>query len=211
MSATIVSVNVGRPRRVMWHGKPVETAIWKEPVTGRVPVADDSVHGDTHADRVHHGGATKAVYAYAAEDYDWWSEQLGRDLPPGTFGENLTTAGIALADAVVGERWRVGTAILRVTEPRIACYKLGLRMDDTGFPRRFAAAGRSGAHLAIEREGTLAAGEAVTRLTRPDHGVTVGLINRAYHVDHGLADRLIGVGDVPAGWQRWAARFASTA
>jgi MOSC domain-containing protein YiiM len=138
--AVVESVNVGTPRAVGWRGRTVTTAIWKAPVVGRVAVRGVNVDGDEQGDRKVHGGVDKALYAYAAEDYDWWAEQLGRGLGPGTFGDNLTTRGLEVSAAVVGERWRAGATLLEVAQPRIPCFKLGIRMGSQRFPRRFAAA-----------------------------------------------------------------------
>ncbi|MGZ6832953.1 MAG: MOSC domain-containing protein [Mycobacteriaceae bacterium] len=174
----VVSVNVGEPRQVRWQDRTVTTAIWKQPVAGRVRAEGANVAGDDHADRRVHGGATKAIYAYSVEDYAWWGTQLGRPVKPGTFGENLTVDGVDLAATVVGENWRVGTAVLRVTEPRIPCFKLGIRMGDDAFVRRFADAARPGAYCAIEEGGDLGAGDAIDLLHRPGHGLTVGAVER---------------------------------
>ena len=143
----VVSVNVGRPRQVRWHDRTVTTGIWKQPVAGRVRAADVNLDGDDQADRRVHGGPTKAIYAYSSEDYEWWASELGSPTTPGTFGENLTIAGIDLAAAVVGETWGIGTTTLRVTEPRIPCFKLGIRMGDAAFVDRFANAARPGPTL----------------------------------------------------------------
>jgi MOSC domain-containing protein YiiM len=124
-----VSVNVGRPRTVEWRGHEVTTAIWKEPVSGPVALAGVNLDGDDQADRRVHGGPDKAVYAYAAEDYAWWSEHL-RPIAPASFGENLTTEGIDLTACHIGDRWRVGSAVLEVAQPRQPCFKLGIRMAD---------------------------------------------------------------------------------
>ena len=120
---SLVSVNVGRPREIEWLGKRGTTAIWKAPVEGRVPVAGVNLAGDDQADRRFHGGPDKAVYAYAGEDYDWWSRELDRPLEPGTFGENLTLQGLDVTAAVVGERWAIGSALLEVAQPRTPCWK----------------------------------------------------------------------------------------
>lgn len=151
--ARIASINVGRIRTVELNGRPVQTAIWKSPVPGRVRLQGVNLDGDDQADRSVHGGHDKAVYAYAAEDLAWWSRELGRDVPPGSFGENLTTHGMELSRAEIGERWAVGSAVLEVSQPRIPCYKLGIRMGDRHFPARFAAAGRPGAYLRIIEPG----------------------------------------------------------
>jgi MOSC domain-containing protein YiiM len=200
----VVSVNVGAPRSVRWGGRTVTSAIWKEPVEGRRHLAGVNVDGDDQADRRVHGGPTKALYAYALEDYRWWEAQDGAPLVPGTFGENLTLEGIKPAAAVVGERWRVGTAVLRVTEPRIPCYKLGLRMGDAAFVGRFADAARPGTYLAIEGEGDVGAGDTIELLHRPDHGLTVGTVERAYHGHGEHLDELLAVDDLSRSWRNWA-------
>ena len=182
------------------------TAIWKQPVTGRSRLRGVNIDGDDQADRRVHGGATKVVYAYAAEDYAWWATMLGVPLGPGTFGENLTVAGLDLALRVVGERWRIGSAVVRVTEPRIPCFKLGLRMADAGFVERFAAAARPGTYLAIDADGELGAGDPIELVDTPGHQVTVGMVERAYHGHPELRERLIDLPDLSEGWRRWAAR-----
>lgn len=201
----IVSVNVGRPRTVAWKGRQVTTSIFKEPVEGRRRVEGVNVDGDEQADRRFHGGPDKAVYAYGMEDYRWWEAVLDRSLPPGTFGENLTTTGLAVTDAVVGQRWRVGGAVLRVTQPRTPCHKLGLRMGDERFPDRFAEAGRPGAYLAVEEPGEVGAGDPVRVLSTPEHGLTVGDVERASHAG-GPLSRLVDVPDLPESWRAWACR-----
>jgi len=157
----VVSVNVGLPRVVEWHGRNVETAIWKAPVEGRVAVRGVNVDGDGQADLRVHGGPDKAVYAYAVEDYAWWSDALGRTLAPGTFGENLTVAGVDLSGAQVGSRWRVGTTLLEVTQPRFPCFKLGIRMGDAGFVEQFERAARFGAYFRIVEDGEVGAGDGI--------------------------------------------------
>ena len=204
----IQTVNVGVPRVVNWFGRDVSTAIWKRPVDGRRQVRGVNVAGDDQADRRVHGGPTKAVYAYAAEDYAWWAGEVGVPLGPGTFGDNLTVAGIDLTERIVGERWRIAGTILRVTEPRIPCFKLGIRMDDAGFVQRFAAAARPGTYLAIEHEGDVGAGDSIELLDRPDHDVTIGMVERAYHADPSLRQRLVDLTDLSDSWRRWAARAA---
>jgi len=201
---SIRSVNVGRIRTVDFHGGTTTTAIWKEPVSGPVPIHGVNLAGDDQADRSVHGGPDKAVYAYAAEDLEWWATQLARPVESGTFGENLTTSGLDLAAAVVGERWEVGSSLLEVTQPRIPCFKLGIRMGDPLFPRRFAKAGRPGAYLRIVSEGAVVAGDRIRVVARPDHGVTVGLIERAYHADRSLVERLLDAPGLPEGWAEWA-------
>jgi MOSC domain-containing protein YiiM len=160
----VVSVNVGLPRVVEWHGRMVETAIWKEPLDGRVAMRGINLDGDGQADRRVHGGPDKAVYSYAAEDYAWWSDELGRTLGPGTFGENLTLAGVDLSATEIGSRWRVGTALLEVTQPRFPCFKLGIRMGNAGFVQQFELAARFGAYFRIVEDGEVGAGDAIERV-----------------------------------------------
>ncbi|MBV8993868.1 MAG: MOSC domain-containing protein [Pseudonocardiales bacterium] len=204
--ARVVSVNVGAPQLVRWRNRDVMTSIFKEPVAGRIAVQGVGliVAGDDQADRSMHGGQDKAVYAYAREDLNWWSDDLGVPLSPGAFGENITVAGVAVTEAVVGERWRVNDVLLEVCAPRTPCYKLGIRMGADGFPRRFAAAGRPGAYLRILAAGTIAAGDALIVEHRPSHGVTVQAVADAYHRDHSRAAELLAAPELPENWQAWA-------
>jgi MOSC domain-containing protein YiiM len=198
-----LSVNVGGVRTLDVDGRVVTTAIWKSPAPARVAVGGVNLSGDDQADRTVHGGEHKAVYAYAWEDTLWWQEQLGRDLEPGNFGENLTISGISITDAVIGERWHVGSALLEVSEPRFPCFKLGLRMGDPKFLKRFAAARRTGTYLRIVEEGDVGAGDMIEIRERPDHGVTIGLFAEAYLGDHSLAGRLLEAELAPR-WREWA-------
>jgi MOSC domain-containing protein YiiM len=209
--AQVESVNVGTPRAVPWRGRTVRTAIWKEPVAGRVAVRGVNVDGDDQGDRSVHGGVDKALYAYAAEDLDWWAGQLGREVGPGSFGENLTVRGVDVGGAVVGERWRVGTTLLEVAQPRTPCYKLGIRMGSQAFPRRFAAARRPGAYLRILAEGEVGAGDPVQVVHRPGHGLTVADVAGIYHDDHARAPRLLEVPELAGSWKQWATRVAAPA
>lgn len=200
----VVSVNVSEPRLVRWRGRDVLTSIFKEPVDGRVAVQGINLIGDDQADRTVHGGPDKAVYAYAREDLDWWSDGLGTVLSPGVFGENLTLAGVEVTGAVIGERWRINDVLLEVCGPRTPCYKLGIRMGEDGFPRLFAAAGRPGAYLRILSKGTVAAGDDLAVEHRPTHGVTVALVAEVYHRDHSRAAELLPAPELAHEWQDWA-------
>jgi MOSC domain-containing protein YiiM len=200
----LVSVNVGMPRTVEHGGRTVRTAIWKRPVTGRVEVRGVNLGGDGQADRLVHGGVDKAVYAYAQEDYEWWGVELGTEaLGPGTFGENLTVAGIDLGAIEVGERWRVGATLLEVSEPRFPCFKLGIRMGDPSFLKRFAAARRPGSYLRILEEGDLGAGDPIEVVDRPGHGVTIGLFAEAFLGDRGLLDELLAADALSETGRTW--------
>ncbi|MGE5803615.1 MAG: MOSC domain-containing protein [Gemmatimonadota bacterium] len=158
----VVSINVGKIRTIEWHGRVVRTGIWKTPV-GPEPVMVRGTHveGDEQADPTVHGGPDKAVYAYAAEDYRYWIEVEGVAAGPGLFGENLTTVGLDLRVAQAGERWHIGTALLEVTQPRLPCFKLGMRLADPAFPRRFQAAGRFGTYLRVLESGAIRVGDRI--------------------------------------------------
>jgi MOSC domain-containing protein YiiM len=202
--AKVVSVNVGTPRTVEHQGRTVTTAIWKRPVSGRVAVRGVNLAGDDQADRSVHGGIDKAVYAYAHEDYEWWGSELGTEtLAAGTFGENLTVSGLDLNAAEVGERWRVGSALLEVSEPRFPCFKLGIRMDDPRFLKRFASARRPGLYLRIVEQGELGAGDAIDVVERPGQGVTIGRFAEAYLSDRSHLAELLAADALSASWRAW--------
>jgi MOSC domain-containing protein YiiM len=178
--ARVISVNVGTPRVTEWHGRSVESGIWKAPVDGRVAVRGVNVEGDRQADHRVHGGVDKAVYAYAAEDYDWWSDQLGRTIEPATFGENLTTAGIDLNQLTLGSRVQVGTVVLETAGPRMPCFKLGMRMGDATFVDLFDGAERYGAYFRIVQEGDVGAGDAIVMASPERPGITVRELGAGY-------------------------------
>ncbi len=200
----IHSVNTGKPRSVEWRGRIVTSAIWKDAVDGPVTVEGVNLTGDDQADRRVHGGTDKAVYAYSVEDYDWWTATTG-PLSPGTFGENLTTTGIDLSECRIGDRWHVGTATLEVAQPRQPCFKLGIRMNDDGFPGLFAAAGRPGTYLRIITAGVVTAGDTVHVDPAARPAVRVGSL-----VETVVAEEVLrqAVDDprVPDGWRTTAAR-----
>lgn len=170
----VVAVNVVHQIR---RGPTRDTAIDKRPVAWRVPVGLFGLDGDRQCDTRHHGGPDRAVYAYAAEDAEWWATQLGREITPGLFGENLTTKGIDVTRALIGEHWQVGRTgtgpLLEIRMPRAPCGNLSARMQIPRFHVRFAAAGRVGAYLKVLEPGTVAAGDPITVSHRPDHGVTI--------------------------------------
>lgn len=199
----VLSVNVGSVREIEWHGRLVTTGIWKHAVSGRVALRGVNLHGDDQADRTVHGGPDKAVYAYAREDYDFWRNQQRIDTSPGLFGENLTTEGLDLSRALVGERWTVGAAVLEVAQPRLPCFKLGLRMGDARFPKRFLAASRMGAYLRIVREGDVGANDPVLVTNRPDHEVTLRFMVEALR-DPGKAVVLRELPYLPEFWRQVA-------
>ena len=202
--ARLLSVNVGRPQPVGLHrGRPVRSSIAKAPVSGRVRVEGVNVAGDDQADRRVHGGPDKAVYAYAREDTAWWERELGRELGPGAFGENLTVEGVDVSGALIGERWRLGTVELEVCQPRFPCFKLGLRFGDPQMLKRFTRAGRPGAYLRIVREGEIGAGDAIEVTDRPDHGVTIALVARAVSIEPVLLEFAAAAPALPASLAEW--------
>ncbi len=202
----MTSVNVAEMREIERDGELVPTGIWKFPVEGRVELRGVNIEGDRQADLSVHGGIDKAVYSYAREDYEWWQRELGRELPPGTFGENLTTLGVDVGDATVGERWLIGTALLEVSEPRFPCWRLGVKMGDPRFLKRFAKALRPGAYLRIVEAGEIGAGDAVEIVERPEHGVTIEAFARAYLGDRDQAARMLDAPALSERWREWAAK-----
>lgn len=203
----VVSVNVGLPREVDWNGGRVATGIFKEPVTGSVPVRTLNLDGDRQADLTVHGGRDKAVYAYPVEHYaKWRAEVPDLDFPYGAFGENLTVEGLGEETLHIGDRLRVGTAVVVVTQPRMPCYKLGIRFERDDMVKRFLASGRSGFYLAVEKEGEVSAGADIEILSRDPHEVRVADIQLLYlhqNKDAGLLDRAVQVPALPESWRHW--------
>jgi MOSC domain-containing protein YiiM len=200
----VLSVNVGTAREFEYGGRPARSAIWKSHVVGRVAARGVNLAGDDQADRQAHGGPDKAVYAYAIEDARWWEKEIGRPLAHGEFGENLTTEGIEVNETLVGERWEVGTVVLEVSEPRIPCWRLGVRMNDKFFPRRFTEALRPGPYFRIVVEGEVGAGDEIRVVERPEHGLTVRDVFRIYTRDRDEVERLLEVPRMSDSWRRWA-------
>ncbi len=203
-SAKILSVNVGKPKHFDYKGREAKGAIWKSPVTGRIIARGINLDGDDQADREAHGGFDKAVYAYAREDAEWWEQQIGRSIAHGEFGENLTTEGIEVNDALIGERWQIGSVLLEVSEPRIPCWRLGVRMQDKSFPKKFTQALRPGPYFRIIQEGELGADDTISIVEKPKHDLTLRDVFRIYTKDHNEAERILGVEQMSAEWKRWA-------
>jgi MOSC domain-containing protein YiiM len=215
MAATIRSVNVGTPRAWAWAGIG-RSAIEKRSVTGPVRVATLGLEGDQVGDTVHHGGIDQAVYAFAREDLDEWAEQLGAPIADGMFGENLTTAGLDVNEALVGERWRVGSVLLEVASVRIPCNDFKCWMGETGFDntgwvKRFAATGRPGPYLRVLEEGTLQAGDALVVEHRPAHDVTVSTMFRALTTERSLLPRLLQVEGLVTEARRAVEKYVASA
>jgi MOSC domain-containing protein YiiM len=188
----ILSVNVGRPRLVVWNGQTVSTGIYKSPVEGRVVLRTLNLDGDRQADLTVHGGAGKAAYAYPSEHYGYWREELpGVELPWGMFGENFTTEGLDEACVSIGDRFRIGSAEVTVTVPRMPCYKLGIKFGRADIVKRFLASGRTGFYFSVGREGEVGAGDEVEPLGRAeDDGVTVAEVAGLYARGRGDVETL---------------------
>ena len=177
MSARLVAVSTGRPREVEWQGETVRTSIFKEPVAGRLRVRRLNIEGDEQSDLEVHGGEDKAVYAYPAEHYAYWREQLpGVPLPWGVFGENLTVEGLLEGGVHIGDRFRMGSAEFVVTEPRMPCYKLALRFGRTDMVKRFLRSGRTGFYLAVLKEGEIGAGDAIEPIGHGQQRISIAAV-----------------------------------
>lgn len=200
----VASLNVGMPQTIVWRGQTFVTAIAKTPVEGPLRLDGVNFDGDDQSNRRVHGGPARAAYAYAIEDYRWWERELGTTIEPARFGENLTLLGIEVSHAVPGERWQVGNAVVEVTQPRVPCAKLAMRMDDPEFTKRFAAVGRTGALLAIVEPGTVARGDEVTVLSRPDHGWTIDEMLRIYLFEQHRRAELLAIPNLPERWREFA-------
>jgi len=204
-------VNRGQEADLLIDGRPARSAIDKRPVGGPVDVGSLGLDGDTCADKVNHGGLDQAVYAYAREDLDFWTEQLGRELVNGVFGENITTAGIDVTGALIGETWRAGGVVLQVTSPRVPCNTFKSWLDEPHWVRRFAAAGRPGAYLRVLTPGAAAAGDDLEVLSRPAVAVTVAESMQAYYGDDELMRRLLTVDGRGGKWDEIAVSVLSRA
>jgi MOSC domain-containing protein YiiM len=210
----LVSVNTGLPREVRWHGRMVTTAIFKEPVKGRVALRKLNLDGDRQADLTVHGGEYKAVYCYPLAHYEYWRKELpGWELPMGMFGENFTVddGGQGLLEETVhlGDRFSMGTAEVVVTQPRLPCYKLGIRFGSDDMPKRFLASGRTGFYVAVVREGEVGAGDEMKLIAREANAVPVSEIARLYVAKrYGEAEisavrRALRVAELPESWKQY--------
>ncbi len=201
----LLSLNVGLPRDVRYRDETVSTAIFKEPVDGRVPLSTLGLEGDGQADLTVHGGRDKAVYAYTIENYDYWRRELGRDdLEPGQFGENLTVRGMTEDAISIGDQFRIGTALVEVSQPRSPCFKLGLRMNSSTFGKQFLATCRVGFYLRVLEEGDVGAGDTIQRVDEPLEKMTVAQVcHLLYHDAGNLADtrRVLSIKALAASWR----------
>ena len=203
----LLSINVGLPREVEWRGKFVRTSIFKAPVPGRVRVMRLNLQGDQQSDLSVHGGADKAIYAYPSEHYAFWRKEFpGLDFPWGAFGENLTTEGLLEDKVQVGDRFRAGSAEFIVTQPRMPCFKLGIRFNRPDMLKRFLRSGRTGFYLAVLREGDVAAGDAFDLVAQDDNHVTVADVVGLYTADAAnqeLLRRASELSALPESWRQY--------
>ena len=204
----LVSINVGLPREVEWREETVRTSIFKEPVAGRVRVGRTNIEGDRQSDLTVHGGADKAVYAYPAEHYAFWRKELpDMDLPWGAFGENFTTEGLIEDSVRIGDQLRIGSAEFVATQPRMPCFKLGIRFGRPDMVKRFLRSGRTGFYLAVAREGEVTAGDTVTLIARGDLAITVAAIVGLYTADAVNQDLLRQASELSALPESWRNYF----
>src|SRR5947208_11508343 len=195
----LVSVNTGLPREVNWHGRIVTTGIFKQPIENHVAVRNLNLDGDRQADLTVHGGEYKAVYCYPVAHYDYWTRELpGQQLPMGMFGENFTTDGLLEDSVYIGDQFSVGSAEVIVTQPRLPCYKLGVRFQSDDMVKRFLASGRTGFYLAVLSEGDVGSGDTIEFTARDEHDVTVADIAALYARDADNQALLRRAVDLPA-------------
>jgi MOSC domain-containing protein YiiM len=203
----LVSLNVALPRLVLHNGEPVSTGIFKEPVNGSIMLRTLNLEGDRQADLSVHGGVSKAVYAYPSEHYEFWKTELpGTALPFGMFGENFTTAGLFEDGVNVGDRFRVGEAELMVTEPRLPCYKLGIKFGRADILKRFLHSRRTGFYFAVVKEGLVEAGNEIKLLSRDPNNITIADIVRLYAFEkHDLVTmrRVVKLEALSESWREW--------
>jgi MOSC domain-containing protein YiiM len=204
MHGELVSVNIGVSRQVEYNGRQVMTGIFKTPTDEPQQVTGVHIGNDVQADTNAHGGYDKAIYAYASEDYEWWASELARDAEPGLFGENLTTRGIDVSGANVGDRWSIGSTVLEVSEPRVPCFKLGIRTGVKRIQQSFSSANRPGAYLRIVEPGELTVGDAITVDPTTQPTISVAEMAAIYHGNHAEAIRFAEVSLLSEPWLRWA-------
>jgi MOSC domain-containing protein YiiM len=205
----LISVNVGLPREIAWNDGRVTTGIFKQPVQGPIRVQRLNVVGDEQADLSVHGGPYKAVYAYPVEHYAYWRRELpDRELTWGIFGENLTTEGLQESAVHIGDRFRIGTVELVVTQPRLPCYKLGIRFEGPDMVKRFLSSRRTGFYFAVAQEGTLGTGDAIEVVAREAKSLTVADITRLYAFerdDREMLQRAVQLKALPESWRSYFA------
>jgi len=205
ISGRLLSVNVGLPREIEWQGKSVRTAIWKEPVGGPVMVRRINVDGDDQADRLAHGGEHRAVFVYQVDSYRYWQRELGRDdFTHGQFGENFTVEGLADSEVCIGDRYRIGGALFEVTQPRVTCYRVGIRMDNPAMPTLLVAHHRPGFYLRVLEEGLVRAGEDIEKVADGPERLTVADVDGLLYLPNKsrpLLERALRIPALSEGWK----------
>ena len=205
------SINIAATSQAQsWSGSGNRTGINKQSVQGLIHFGPEGVVGDTVVDRKHHGGYDKAVYAYAYEDALWWAEKIGRDIPAGSFGENLTTEGIDVTNAVIGERWQIGDLLLEVAEPRIPCSVFSGFWDRPTLIKEFTEANRSGAYLRIIDEAMIEKGDAISVASRPTHGITIADVFAARSGERSKIAEISQVAELSAEYREWATKVLNS-
>lgn len=203
----LISLNVGMPRTVQYNGEPVTTGIFKEPVQGAVMLRKLNLDGDAQADLSVHGGTSKAVYAYPSEHYEYWKKELPEmELPYGMFGENFTTEGILEDSVHVGDRFRIGGAELMVTEPRLPCYKLGIKFGRPDIIKKFLQSRRTGFYFAVLKEGEVEAGDIIELQERDRNNFAVSDITRLYAFEKDDLEslrRVVALQTLSASWREY--------
>src|SRR5437773_3008855 len=204
-TARLVSVNVGRPQDIEWKGRTVHTGIWKDPVRGRCRVGRLNLDGDGQGDVAGHGGEQRAVFVYQIESYRYWQEQLRRtDFVHGQFGENFTIEGLPDDVLCIGDRYQIGSAVFEVTQPRVTCYRVGIRMNEPRMPALLTSSGRPGFYFRVLQEGEVGPGDEITKVGEASERMTVAEINALlYSSSHPreLLERALRIEALPSGWR----------
>jgi ferredoxin-NADP reductase/MOSC domain-containing protein YiiM len=206
MTARLLSLNVGGPREVQWQGRTVRTAIWKDPVEGSRMVRRINIDGDDQADRLAHGGEHRAVFVYQIDSYRYWERELGRDdFTYGQFGENFTVEGLADDEVCIGDRYRIGAAVFEVTQPRVTCYRVGIRMENPAMPTLLVSHHRPGFYLRVLEEGPVQAGDEIVKVAEGPERLTVAQVDALLYLpnkSHDLLERALRIPALSEGWQQ---------
>src|SRR5882724_9675393 len=206
LMARLLSVNVGLPRDIAWRGKTVHTAIWKEPVQGRRMVRRLNIDGDKQGDLVGHGGEHRAIFVYQIESYRYWQDRLGRsDFTYGQFGENFSVDGLSDDEVSIGDQYRIGEALFEVSQPRVTCYRVGIRMDEPRMPSLLVSHHRPGFYFRVLREGPVRAGDEIVRVAAGPEAMTVAEIDGLLYLPGHAHDRVLSALRIPALPEGWKA------
>jgi MOSC domain-containing protein YiiM len=206
----ILSVNSSKGITVDWNGRKVHTGIFKSPVLGKVMIRKHNLETDRQSDLRVHGGPDKAIYSYDDQDYQYWKQTLQRELSPGAFGENLTTEGLSDRDVFVGDILKVGQAVLQAVQPRLPCYKLGIRFGDDFMPKRFMEAERWGIYFRVLEEGTVEAGDAIEFINRDPQAFSVAdLASILSNPDAQKIERALAISSLTEGWRNSLIKISS--